>query len=351
MYWRSSPPLRHPGPIGSRVFVADCHTHAVPDGYLRLLESNVDTFGVRVHRVDGRATSFDIVRPGGYFRGEAIQLRDAHWSLDVRRQHMAEVEVDLQLLSPPTYVFGYDLAPAASVENAHGFNDALSSWIEHEHEFLGLGCVPLQHPDHAVGELERLMALPKLVGVTVGTRIGTTELDDPSLESFWETAAALGAIVFVHPSTVSDPDRHEAYYLTHSIGLPSETGLGLARLVLGGVLHRHPRLRVVAAHGGGSFPYLFPRLAHIASSVAGADGALGAAEVQASAERLLYDTVVHGESLAHLVAVSGADRVLLGSDYPAGTGIARPLDALRAIRGLDGTALAAAAGGNLQRLV
>jgi aminocarboxymuconate-semialdehyde decarboxylase len=333
------------------VLVSDCHTHAVPDEYLRMLESNVDAFGVHVQRDDGRATSFDIVRPGGYFRGEAIQLHEAHWSLAVRRRQMAEIEVDLQLLSPPTYVFGYDLGPAAAVENARGFNDALSSWIEHEEGFLGLGCVPLQNPEDAVRELERLMELPKLVGVTIGTRIGTTELDDPSLECFWATAAALGSIVFVHPSTVSDPDRQEAYYLTHSIGLPNETGLGLARLVLGGVLHRHPALRVVAAHGGGSFPYLFPRVAHIASAVSGADGGLGADEIQASAARLLYDSVVHGDSLAHLVAVAGAERVLLGSDYPAGTGIARPLDALRAVPGLDATALAAVGGGNLQRLV
>ena len=329
---------------------ADCHTHAVPDAYLDALEADIDAFGVRVHRVDGKPTSFEIVRPGGYFRGEPIRLHDAHRSLDERRRHMRDVEVCQQLLSPPTYVFGYDLGLAPAVRNARAYNDALSEWIENLDDFIGLGCVPLQYPEEAVRELARLRDLPGIVGVTVGTRVGGLELDDAALEPFYEAAAALEVTLFVHPNGVSEPERHASYYLTHSLGLPADTALGLARMVLGGVLDRHPSLRVIAAHGGGSFPYLFPRLAHIAQAVAGGSGQLDPDAVVSSAERLLFDTVVHGDALSYLLGFAGPQRLLLGSDYPAGTGIARPVDAVRALDGLTPDEFAAIAGGNLLRL-
>lgn len=330
--------------------VVDCHTHAVPDGYLAVLEADVDAFGVHVQRTDGRPTGFEIDRPGGYFRREAVRLHDAHRSLDTRRLHMAEVGVDVQVLSAPTYVFGYDLGRDAAVRNARAYNDALASLVDGHEDFLGLGVVPLQHAGDAADELERLLRLPGLIGAIVGTRVAGRELDDPELEPFWAAAAALGAVVLVHPSTVSAPERYEAHYLTHSLGLPGDTALALARLVLGGVLARHRQLRIVAAHGGGSFAFLLPRVLHIARAVAGGSGAIDPEEVAASADRLRFDTVVHGAALPFLLEAVGAERLLLGSDYPAATGIAHPVDAVRALPGLEAAELTAVAGSNLERL-
>ena len=44
--------------------------------------------------------------------------------------------------------------------------------------------------------------------------------------------------------------------------MPSETATAVCTLVMGGVLERYPKLKVVFAHGGGAFPYLIGRIAH-----------------------------------------------------------------------------------------
>ncbi len=45
-------------------------------------------------------------------------------------------------------------------------------------------------------------------------------------------------------------------------GMPSETAVAICSLLMGGVLERHPKLKVVFAHGGGAYPYIIGRVEH-----------------------------------------------------------------------------------------
>jgi aminocarboxymuconate-semialdehyde decarboxylase len=136
----------------------------------------------------------------------------------------------------------------------------------------------------------------------------------------------------------------EEHYLWNTIGNPLETTVSAGHMLSAGILDAHPRLNVLLAHGGGVLPALRGRLAREQEiHPPGRD-------VRAALRRFLVDTVVHDVDLLRgLVEYFGADRVLLGSDYPFDMGAERPAEIVRALA-LPPDEEALILGGNVLRL-
>ena len=132
---------------------------------------------------------------------------------------------------------------------------------------------------------------------------------------FWARAAETGAVIFLHPIACTLDERLDRFYLANTVGQPVENAVALSHLIFAGVLDRHPGLRVIAAHGGGYLPTYLGRSDHAWQVRPDAHGCV---EPPSSyLRRLWFDSLVHSpDALRALVAVVGADRVLLGSDYP-----------------------------------
>jgi len=188
----------------------------------------------------------------------------------------------------------------------------------------GLGTVPLQHPSRLVECLDDAVLAHGLLGVEISSFAGDVELSDERLEPFWARAAELGAIVFLHPFGCSLDERLDRFYLSNTVGQPTENAVALSHLIFAGVLDRHPELRIVAAHGGGYLPTVIGRSDR---AWAVRPEARGCAEPPSTyLRRLWFDTVVHDErTLRALVEVAGADRVVLGSDFPFDMGLDDPV--------------------------
>jgi aminocarboxymuconate-semialdehyde decarboxylase len=205
-----------------------------------------------------------------------------------------------------------------------------------------LGTAPLDDPDALVA----VMRDGRLSGVEVPASFAGEYLGADRFRPFWAAAEETGAFVFVHPTTrgFAAPVFDE-HYLWNTLGNPFETTISAAHMVLQGVLDDHPSLKVLLAHGGGAVTGLRGRLAHHqAFAPPGRD-------VLAALRRFYYDTVVFDPGvLAALLAFAGADRVLLGSDYPFDMGDDRPADVVRAA-GLPAADEAAVLGGNAIRLL
>jgi aminocarboxymuconate-semialdehyde decarboxylase len=121
-------------------------------------------------------------------------------------------------------------------------------------------------------------------------------------------------------------------------------------MVLAGVMQRHPRLKVLLAHGGGTIVTLAGRLRHGHATVTAAGGALSE-PADESIRRFLFDTVTHDPALLrNLVEAVGADHVLLGSDYPFDMADPHPLETVRRA-GLHEDDAAALLSGNAERLL
>ena len=130
-------------------------------------------------------------------------------------------------------------------------------------------------------------------GVEIAASVNGTYLGDARFAPFWAAAEATGALVFVHPTTRGFNDAvFEDFYLSNLVGNPMETTIAAAHVVLAGVLERHPRLRVLLAHGGGAIAALRGRLRHGWSFQPQARSCLRESPVD-SLRRFYFDSVTH----------------------------------------------------------
>ena len=210
-----------------------------------------------------------------------------------------------------------------------------------------LGTVDLDRPD----ELVELMQDGRLSGVEVAASVGGDYLGHDRFADFWAAAEETRALVFVHPTTRGfGIEALNDFYLWNTAGNPLETTITAAHMVMAGVLERHPDLRVLLAHAGGAILALRGRLRHSHTFQPDARARLAGSPVE-SIRRFHLDTVTHDETLLRAaIEFAGADRVLLGSDYPFDMGLERPAEPVRALR-LSQEDEARILGGNALRLL
>jgi aminocarboxymuconate-semialdehyde decarboxylase len=261
-----------------------------------------------------------------------------------------EAGVDRVLLCPWVPLLYYDADPDEGLRRARIQNDALAGLVrDHPDRVAALGAVPLQDPELAAAELEAVVN--KLSGVEVAASVRGVFLGDDRFEPFWTAAEDTGALVFVHPTTRGfDSPAFQDYYLWNTVANPLETATAAAHMVMAGVMERHPRLRVLLAHGGGALLAVRGRLRHAHSFQPQAKARLTESP-EDSIKRFHFDTLTHDEALLRaLIDYAGPDRVLLGSDYPFDMGDARHVDTVRAL-GLAPEVEAAILAGNAERLL
>jgi aminocarboxymuconate-semialdehyde decarboxylase len=276
-----------------------------------------DADGAQVVELDGRP-----------IRAAVQEFVDVEAIVDSQQQ----AGVDHTVLCPWVPLLWYGVAPDEALERGRIQNDALAALTRSRPDRVSaLGTVPLQDPELAAEELERLMGERALAGVELAASVGGAYLGDERFEVFWAAAERTGALVFIHPTTRGfDVSALGDHYLWNTVGNPMETTVTAAHMVMAGVLERHPGLRVVLAHAGGALLALRGRLRHAHGFQPQARERLSE-PVDDSLRRFYYDTITHdGALLRALVDYVGAEHVVLGSDYPFDMADARPADTVRA---------------------
>ncbi|WP_329538994.1 amidohydrolase family protein [Streptomyces sp. NBC_01358] len=268
----------------------------------------------------------------------------------VRLAAMDRQGVDVQLVSPSPSHYHYWSDEQTAEKVWRLANEATAAHCAAAPDRLrGLGLVPLQHPEQAVEALDDALG-HGLLGVEISSHAPGRELSDPAYEPLWARAQESGAVLFLHPFGCTLDERLDRWYLSNTVGQPTENAVALSHLIFSGVLDRHPGLKVIAAHGGGYLPTHIGRSDHAWSTRS--DAGAGCAHLPSSyLRRLYFDSLVHDPHvLRELVRVAGADRVLLGSDFPFDMGSEDPVGALRAAR-LTDSDFHAVRGGNAAALL
>lgn len=233
-----------------------------------------------------------------------------------RRADEEHVEVDATMV--PAYMFGYHMPVADAVAYCRDVNDELAEvGRRHDGRVVGLGVLPLQDPAAAEAELERAVKDLGLRGFGIGTNVEGANLDTPWIVSTLEAVADADAAVMMHPNWFGKAaaDRLPNYYFGNSFGVPLEAGLAIMSVAYSGLLDRKPHARFGVTHGGGWLPYGIGRL--LLRTAQGKDGASMAEPADVYLRRFYYDCLIHDEhSLQYLVRKAGADRIMIGTDYP-----------------------------------
>jgi aminocarboxymuconate-semialdehyde decarboxylase len=295
--------------------VIDVHTHMLTRGYLDLLT----THGAPTYqRTVNRAGEEMIQRFGAPF----FTLTEAMWDYELRMRDMdlAGVDVAIVSLTCPNAYFG---DAAISLAAAQNVNDSMAEQqAQRRGRIRWLASLPWQHADLAVTELGRAVEAGA-VGVMVIANIDGRQLTDPAFADIWAEIDRRALPVLVHPGPpVGAAELGLAEFaLVPAAGFPFDTTIAFARLFLDGFLDRYPRLKLIAAHGGGALPYLAARLdrCHEQLPAASATTRTPPSEYM---HRIYYDTVVYSQAALHLCieAAGGDERMLFGSDYPHNIG-------------------------------
>ena len=185
--------------------------------------------------------------------------------------------------------------------------------------FAGLATLPVQDVKAAIDELERAVTVLGLKGAELDTIVNGENWDEPKFLPLFKAAEAMGAVLFFHPQPQHNfmMERTTRYGLFNSLGVIVEDAIVVAMLIFGGVLDACPDLKVCIAHGGGPACYAMGRLDRGWQGRRPTRAAAPAQPPSTYQRRLYYDTVVGSEeALRFLLDQVGADRVVLGSDWP-----------------------------------
>ena len=233
----------------------DFHTHIIPE---QLPDFAAKYGGERWPVIEKTCScGANIMISGKLFR----EITDQCWDPNKRIEDMVHEGVDLQVISPIPVTFSYWAPAHAADEMARLQNDFISDTVRsYPNRFIGLGTVPLQHVEASIREMDRCMHELGLKGIEIGTNVNGMNLDDPSLLPFFEMCEKWEVPLFIHPWETLGRERMPRHNFMYTVGMPSETALAAASLVSGGVIEKFPKLKVCFAHGGGSFPYILPRL-------------------------------------------------------------------------------------------
>jgi aminocarboxymuconate-semialdehyde decarboxylase len=291
--------------------VIDIHNHFFPASWPDLAARyGTPNWPCIKHTQPGKA---DIMVGDRFFR----RICSACWDPEVRLREMDRDGIDLQVISATPVLFGYDRPVEHALDCAQLFNDAALELCSRGKGRLKSFCqVPLQNVDAACRELTRSLKAGHL-GVQIGNHVGDKNLDDPGIVTFLHHCADEGAAVLVHPWDLLAPERMPKYMMPWTVGMPAETQLSLVALILSGAFDRLPQtLRICFAHGGGSFAFLLGRLENAWHHQ---PVARGDCENPPShyLDRFSVDSAVFEQKALQLLAQTmGADRIMLGSDYP-----------------------------------
>lgn len=292
----------------------DVHAHLVPRSLWQAAKAGNEWHGFRHQPGDGLGTFLGTDGKRTGFSSPKVRLTPEERIADMDAQG-----VDLQVISIHTPFFGYHLDPAQGRALAREVNDEIAAMSRQwPTRFAGLATLPVQDVKAAIDELERAVAVQGLKGAELDTIVNGENWDEPRFLPLFKAAEAMGAVLFFHPQPHHNfmTERAGRYGLANSLGVIVEDAIVVATLILGGILEACPDLKACIAHGGGPACYAMGRLDRGWRGTPAAR-AHTAEPPSAYQHRLYYDTVVGSEAaLRFLLDQVGADRVVLGSDWP-----------------------------------
>lgn len=290
----------------------DIHTHIVPAEFPAYAghHDNVAWPSMR----HSQTCQAEIIIAGKSFR----KLDERSWNVNRRLEAMEQAGIACQALSPMPELLSYWFPPEDAVVFADHVNGTIADMIaQAPARFAGLGMVPLQDLDAAIEMLEKLVGEYGFAGVEIGSHIAGTPIGDSKLAPFFAAAEDLAASVFVHALHPIGRERIVGPGgLAAALLFPCDVALAASSVLTGGLIERHPKLRLGFSHGGGAFGLLLPRLAHIWNTSPAIHEAM-TLDPREGARRFYYDTLVYDRyTLAFLIGSFGVERMFLGSDYP-----------------------------------
>ncbi len=305
----------------------DLHNHVIPPTMIAALEADPVRFGLKIEDKDGKR----------YFNahGKLAELQQTFYDADAKVAWMDRVGMDISVLSVGPPIYFYNLSAETGLAAAKLSNDGIAQMVaQHPGRLRGMATLPMQDPDAAIVELERVVKEHKFKAVEMGTSIEGLPLADKKFRKLLKTIEQLGCFIFAHPYQCLADGWMDDYYFKNFVGFPLDTTLMIGHLMFSGALDEMTKLRILCAHGGGFFPYQIGRFTH-GQKVRPEPKVNTTTSPRELVKRFYFDALTHDPKAArYLIDQVGADHVVIGTDHPFDMGPDDPIGAVDAIPGL-----------------
>jgi predicted TIM-barrel fold metal-dependent hydrolase len=249
---------------------------------------------------------------------------------DVGAKRIAEMDaggIDMQVLSlnsPGVEQAEVDVA----ISVARDSNDFLAEAVKNNPtRFAGFASLPIQAPDKAAEELER-MVRQGFKGALINGHTRGRYLDDKFFSPILERAEALDVPIYIHPTRPPEPVVQALYsgfspavnaqLAIAGWGWHIETAVHVIRMMLGGVFDRYPKLQIVIGHLGEGIPFMLPRLERAMPPEL--------TKLERPLSAYLRENVHYTfggfnfpATFLNLLLEVGAERIMFSADYPFGS--------------------------------
>lgn len=285
----------------------DCQSHVFPREYAEVLAQN-PRFPKAIRQGDGYQVTYGEV--------QTFQLRLDAYALGRKLRDMDASGIDVSLLS--VNMPGPErLVIELGVAGARACNDFIAEAVrKYPDRFAGLACLPWQDPPSAIEEMDRAVDDLGLRGIVLYSHIEGIPVDSPDLEPIYQHAEARNMPLVLHPTVPTWGNAVKDHSMIPMMALMVDHSFAMLRLILGGVLERYPRLKVVQPHCGGVLPYLWGRITY-QTEVMGRGMERISEPPSAYYARVYLDMVSPSPlALRYAYDFAGPDHLLFGSDHP-----------------------------------
>ena len=253
-----------------------------------------------------------------------------------RVKALDEMSIDLQAISPSPILLFYWEEPAVAAHFSRQQNEAIQEIVKkHPDRFVGFASVPLQSVPDAIAIAKEAKSMG-LKGLEIGNAVGERQLDDGVFQEFFDAVQALDLLLFVHPLEGGvDADDPLAGVLGNVLQFPFRTTLMIERMILKGMFEKYPNLRLCLSHGGGLLAFNIWRLDHSYNLRPDLKQSVPHKPSE-YLKKLYFDSIVHSAAaLQYLIQIVGADRVVMGTDYPMAMGDFEPVRKINSLNLTD----------------
>lgn len=287
--------------------IIDWHNHFYPDPYIKGLEA--DSGYARVERDEMNRLLI-------HYEGDYNIVVGPHIDVEDRLKGMDKAGIDMHVLTLTT--------PSVERESAEtglrlarlandGFRDIIEEYPE---RFTALAALPLQDPVASAEELRRAVQDLGLRGGTLMSNINGKPIDTEEMDLVYEEAVKLDVPLYIHPTSPINSKAMEDYRLVPILGFGVDTSLAVLRLVFSGTLERYPKLKLVASHLGGVYPYLRGRIDTGFHAYPECKENISKPPSRYLKEIFMDSIIYDNDVLMSTLSFCGAGKIVLGSDDP-----------------------------------
>lgn len=264
------------------------------------------------------------------------QMMEAHpnayfksYDVESHVQEMVLMGIDRAFLYPTygLWLWAIDsMQPAVAGAFTRAYNNWLKDFCSYDPDRLnGVGAINLHAPEEMVSQLHQIANFGWKAVFLRPNPVKGRLLSDRAYQPFWRECEQLGISVGIHEGTHSrlpttGTDRFNTRFATHACSHPMEQMMALLALIEGGVLERHPKLKVAFLESGcGWLPYWLWRLDEEYENLYSEPQIKENVKMKPSEyfRRQCFIGIEPSEPyLAEAIDYIGTDNLIFGSDYP-----------------------------------